>query len=226
MCSTCVCPLVSHRPSSSSQAPLAVYNYRNALLHRHRLASGLAHHLRHLSPAARAIGKPLLYYGPYDKLLNYCFGDSFQYFVAPQSPPSDLGLRDTVVFVVFLVVFDANRHPVLIAEVKDDAWAHKADLRYSADDQIRRRYDAMLGDCPLPRLWGLSLLGTSLRVYCGTVATETIEPDFVPLSRPSPRRILPRDFLEGAWDIDILSPEGFNKMKEIITDVLAAAAAL
>jgi hypothetical protein len=23
------------------------------------------------------------YYGPYDKLLNYCFGDSFQYFVAP-----------------------------------------------------------------------------------------------------------------------------------------------
>src|SRR5258708_7632743 len=169
------------------------------------------------------------YYGPYDKLLNYCFGDSFQYFVAPQRPPSgsNLTLRDTVDFVtvVFLVVFDANdRRPVLIAEIKDDAWAHKADLRYSADDHIRRRYDALLGDCPLPRLWGLSLLGTSLRVYCGTLATETIEPDFVP--RPSPSRILPRHFLEGAWDIDILSPEGFNKMKEIITDVLAAAAAL
>lgn len=133
------------------------------------------------------------YYGPYDKLLNYCFGDSFQYFAALQSPPSDPTLRDTV---VCLVVFDANRRPVFIAEIKDDACAHKADLRYSADDQIRRRYDAMLGDCPLPRLWGLSLLGTSLRVYCGTVATETIEPDFVP--RPSPSRILPRDFLEGA----------------------------
>ncbi len=134
------------------------------------------------------------YYGPYDKLLNYCFGDSFQYFVAPQRPPSgsNLTLRDTVDFVtvVFLVVFDANdRRPVLIAEIKDDAWAHKADLR----------------------------------VYCGTLATETIEPDFVP--RPSPSRILPRHFLEGAWDIDILSPEGFNKMKEIVTDVLAAAPA-
>lgn len=105
------------------------------------------------------------------------------------------------------------RCSLIIAEIKDDAWAHKADLRYSADEQIRRRYDAMLGDCPLPRLWGLSLLGTSLRVCCGTGFTETIEPDFVP--RPSPSRILPRGFLEGAWAIDILSPEGFNKMKEI-----------
>ena len=45
----------------------------------------------------------------------------------------------------------------------------------------------MLGDCSLPRLWGLSLLGTSLCVYCGTVNAETIEPasDFVP--RPSPQ---------------------------------------
>jgi hypothetical protein len=163
------------------------------------------------------------YYGPYDKLLNYCFSDSFQYFVAPQRPPSDLTLHDTVDFIIFLVVFDANRHPVLIAEIKDDAWAHKSDLRYSADDQIHRRYDAMLGDCPLPCLWGLSLLGTSLCVYCGTIATETIEPDFVP--HPSPSHILPRDFLECTWDIDILSPKGFNKMKEIIMDVLAAAAA-
>ena len=81
-----------------------------------------------------------------------------------------------------------------------------------------------LANCPLPSLWGLSLLGRSLRVYCGTVATETIEPDFMP--RPSPSRILPRRFLEGARDIDILSPEGFNKMKEIITDVLAVAAGL
>ena len=85
-----------------------------------------------------------------DKLLNYCFGDSFQYFVAPQRPPSDLTLRDTVVFVVFLVVFDTKRHPALIAEIRDGAWAHKADLRYSADDQIRRRYDVILGDFPLP----------------------------------------------------------------------------
>jgi len=166
------------------------------------------------------------YCGPYDKLLNYCFGNSFQYFVARHCPPSygDPTLLDIVDFEVFLVVFDANHRPVLFAEIKDDGWAHKADCRFNADELIRRQYDAMLNDCPLPRLWGLSLLGTSLHVYCGTVATGAIKPNFMP--RPDPGHVLAPDFLEGAWDIDILSPEGFNKMKEIIMDVFAAAAAL
>lgn len=172
----------------------------------------------------RRQGKPFenRYYGPYTKLLHYCFGPTFQYFIELQRPRSDLNLHDTVNFERFMqgfmVVFDTNCRPVLFANIKDDGWAHKADLRFSVDDQIRRWYGAMLGNCPLPRLWGLSLLGTSLRVYCGNVATGTIQPDFVP--RPSPSHILPQHFLEGAWDIDILSPEGFNKTKEIITDVL------
>ena len=173
----------------------------------------------------REQGKPFenRYYGPYDKLLNYCFGESF-YLVAPQNPPSDHddARRETVDFIVFLVVFDAKNHrPVLFAEIKDDGLAHQAGFRFKADDQIRRRYDAMFADCPLPRLWGLSLLGTSLRVYCGTVATRTVEPAFVP-------RPLPPDFLEGpgAWNIDILSPKGFKTMKKIIADIHAAAAAL
>jgi hypothetical protein len=164
------------------------------------------------------------YYGPYIKLLSYCFGESFQFFVAPQNPLSDLAPRDTVDFGVFLVVFDANHRPVLFAEINYDGWAHHASSRLEADDQIRLRYDEMLYDCPVPHLWGLSLLGTSLRIYCGTVATGAITPGFVP--RPDPSRLLPRDFLEGTWDIDILSPEGFKKMKEIVANVFAAAAAL
>ncbi|CAA7264496.1 unnamed protein product [Cyclocybe aegerita] len=159
------------------------------------------------------------YYGPYNKLLTYCFNpDSFEFFIAPQSPPREFSPRDTVDFAVFLIVFDIQRRPVLIAEIKDDAWATRADLRFKADDQIRHRYDSMLDDCPLPRLWGLSLLGTSLRVYCGDVATGAVEPVFD--NRPSPGRTLPRNFLEGAWNIDILSQEGFDKMKEIVGNIV------
>lgn len=165
------------------------------------------------------------YYGPYNKLLSYCFGpESFDFFVAPQSPPSEFSPRDTVDFIVFLVVFDRLRRPVLIAEIKDDAWANKADLRSKADEQVRQRYDSMLNDCPLPHLWGLSLLGTSMRVYSGDTATGDVQPTFE--NRPNLSRIFPRNFLEGAWDIDILSPEGFAKMKEIVGDIMASAAAL
>ncbi|KAK0185048.1 hypothetical protein F5146DRAFT_937904, partial [Armillaria mellea] len=103
------------------------------------------------------------YYGPYDKLLNYCFEtDSFQFFVAPQHPPSELNARDAINFIVFIVVFNEQRQPVLIAEIKDDGWVGKPDFRLAADEQVRRRYDSIMPECPLPRLWGLSLLGTSL----------------------------------------------------------------
>ena len=115
-----------------------------------------------------------------------------------------------------------KRRPVLITEIKDDTWVHNAANRQSAGGQIRRRYNGMTSRCPLPRLWGLNLLGTSLRVYCTTIATRVIEPNFEP--RPNPSRILPRDFLGDGWDINILSPEGFQKMKEIVTDINAAAA--
>jgi hypothetical protein len=83
------------------------------------------------------------YYGPYDKLLNYCFGGSFTFYIAPQNPPRD-DSRDVFDPTVFLVVFDSNDKPVLIVEAKDDSWIEKAELRYRADDQMRSRYALML----------------------------------------------------------------------------------
>ncbi|KAF8805921.1 hypothetical protein BYT27DRAFT_7191840 [Phlegmacium glaucopus] len=161
----------------------------------------------------------------YNKLLTYCFGpDSFEFFVAPHSPPSEFSPRDTVDFEVYLVVFNAHRRPVLFAEIKEDAWVGRADLRFMADDQMRQQYNAMIYHCPIPHLWGLNLLGTSLRVYCGNVVTGELEPTYG--NRPSPDRIFPRDFLERAWNIDILSQEGFSRMKEIVRNIVDGAAAL
>ena len=65
--------------------------------------------------------------------------------------------------------------------------------------------------CTVPRLWGLSLFGTSLRVYYCDVATGAITPTFE--EPPSPGVL--RNFLERGWDMDILSQEGFETMKEI-----------
>ena len=164
------------------------------------------------------------YYGPYNKLLSYCFGDSFDFFVAPQNPLSDGATGDTVDFVVFFIVFDADSRPVLMAEIKDDNCTRNAHFRFEADKQLRRRYDATFDACPLPRLWGLSLLGTSLRIYRGDAATRAITPPYQ--GRPREDYILPPGFLEGEWNLDILSQEGFDKMKEIVVDITTATAAL
>ncbi|KAF8522640.1 hypothetical protein BU17DRAFT_44635 [Hysterangium stoloniferum] len=157
------------------------------------------------------------YYGPYDKLLNYCFGSNFTFYVAPQNPPTEKS-RETVDFIVFIVVFDQNDRPVLIVEVKDDSWLEKAEYRYRADQQLRDRYRFMLHDCPTPRLWGLSLLGTAMRIYCGHKDASSVAPATI-LSPEPVDRILPADFLAREWDLDILSSEGFAKIKEIVTDI-------
>jgi hypothetical protein len=120
------------------------------------------------------------------------------------------------------VVLNQEQKPVLIAEIKDDRWANKADKRRKADTQMRERFDQMLHNCAIPRLYGLSLLGTSLRVYCADKVTGEVTPHF--LGRPDVDRILPRDFLEGQWNLDILSPAGLKKMQEIVAYIKVEAA--
>jgi hypothetical protein len=110
---------------------------------------------------------------------------SFTFFLAPQTAPDETSPHDSVEFVVFMVVFDREQKPVLIAEIKDhDRWANKPDSkRQRADTQMRQRSDQMLPNCAIPRLYGLSLLGTSFRVHCG----EKVTGEVIPHCRP-PRR--------------------------------------
>jgi|SRR5712672_2421024 len=96
---------------------------------------------------------------------------------------------------------------------------NRADLHRRADDQLRQLFDATFAECPLPRLWGLSLLGTSLRVYAGH--RDVRRYGRCRATFQSHGRIHPRDFLEGGWKINILSQEGFIKMKEIVANAAA-----
>ena len=155
------------------------------------------------------------YYGPYDRLFNYAVIEgSFTFFLALQTAPDETSPRDAVDFVEFMVVLNQEQKPVLIADIEDDRWADEPYKRRRADTQMRQRFDEMLPNCAIPRLYGLSLLGTSLRVYCGDKVTGEVTPHFV--GRPDVDRILPPDFLEGLWDLDILSPDGFKKIQEIV----------
>jgi hypothetical protein len=158
------------------------------------------------------------YYGPYDKLLNYAMIEgSFAFFLAPQA------LRDetanVLVYYVSLVVYDQDQKPVLFAIIKDDGRAKGGLARQAADTLMRLRYDQMLHDCPIPHLYGLCLLGTSLRVYCGDKDTGKITPDFVGHNRPE--FCLPSNFLKGEWNLDILSQEGLKRMQEIVRYIKA-----
>jgi hypothetical protein len=77
------------------------------------------------------------------------------------------------------------------------------------------RISQKLEDCPYPHLWGVSLIDTKMCVYCGDKATLRMTPEAT--------RTAPEDSLEDQWDVDILSQEGFRKMKEVIGDIFTHA---
>ncbi|PIL26200.1 hypothetical protein GSI_11955 [Ganoderma sinense ZZ0214-1] len=149
-------------------------------------------------------------------LLRYCFGlERLDVCIAPGNPFSDA--RRSTHPIVYYVVYDVGPdEPIFLLEIKDDSCADVAALRCRADEQMRELYDEMLPKCPLPRLWGVSLLGTSMRVYCGHTASLTVNPPAVPYESD---RTVPPSFLAGEWDLDIMSQEGFEKMKNVISDI-------
>jgi hypothetical protein len=110
---------------------------------------------------------------------------------------------------------DQNRQPVFLVEIKDDSHLASPSKRAAADQQMRSRYNDLLYDCPLPILYGLSAIGTKMRVYTGDTATMLLDPPKVATS-PNPDRVLDRNYLADRWNVDILSAEGFAKMKEIV----------
>src|SRR6266850_8271355 len=118
------------------------------------------------------------YYGLYDRLFNYAIVEgSFTFLLAPHSSPDENFSLDPV---IFLVVLNQEQEllPVLFAEIKDDRWVNNPEKRQKADAQMRHRFNQLLPNCPIPRLYGLSLLGTSLRVYCGDKAAGNVTPRF------------------------------------------------
>ncbi|KAF8305800.1 uncharacterized protein EI90DRAFT_2986909 [Cantharellus anzutake] len=161
------------------------------------------------------------YYGPYIKLSQYCFGDGFDFYVTPRFPTPDDVRDGTETSTIFLAVLDPHKNPVLFAEVKHESWARAAASRHRADRHMRTRFFALLYDCPMPRLWGLSFLGTSVRIYVGDKVTHKITPPPPPVSPPYDLYVPPPDLLGEEWKTDVLSEQGFRKMKDVVNDIIS-----
>lgn len=104
----------------------------------------------------------------------------------------------------------------MIVEIKDDTWLLHPSKRAAADQQARNRYTDMLQQCPLPRLWCLSIFGTAVRIYQGDRDTGAIHPNAFPYNA---NFVLPHDYLADAWGLGITTQDAFNRVKEIATDI-------
>jgi len=142
-------------------------------------------------------------------------------------------------------------YPVLVLQVKPDDWAGEPMRRREADREMRRRFGELMpfvgeggdGGGGVQRLWGVSLLGTGMRVYCcenedasGKASEEgkkkekakekegsmEIDIDIKPplVRRHSWDHALPSDSLEGEWGVELLSLKGLEEMQRIVGDII------
>lgn len=156
------------------------------------------------------------YYGVYNKLLSYLFSnDDYRFVVCPQPPPDD-GSCESVGFAFYVLDTASQGRPVMIVEIKDDTWLMTPSKRKLADQQMRDRYDEMLRLCPIPRLWSLSIIGIKVRVYRGDTVALTIDPARVEYDS---RFVVPSDYLENEWAMDITTQAGFDRVKQVVTDI-------
>jgi hypothetical protein len=158
------------------------------------------------------------YYGPFNTLLTSLFPPSESYQVAPHFKR----IRGSMDFAVVYIVMK-RKIPVFFLEVKTYLAFDHDSLRKEADDQMRDKFlDFVSGSLSLPKLYGISALGTRYAVY-----------EYHPHDRTlTPTRILPHPDIvndtapQERWKYDVMAPEGEAKLWQLVGEIKDMTTAL
>ena len=186
-------------------------------------------------PLQSAIAAPIKnenrFYGPWQELLRHCFSriveddaaDAKMFFLPhPQiSPHYTINTSFSHLSTIDLTVLEfGDQEPdgkiVLFVEVKPPTQLCFASARQEADTQIRERYDVYGVHTKIPYLPAISAFGPHCRFYTGDMRSRIIEPEL----QDPPATHVPPDYLQGEWNINILTKEGRDKMCDIVKQIL------
>ncbi|KAI5123202.1 hypothetical protein M0805_003968 [Coniferiporia weirii] len=156
------------------------------------------------------------WYGPINSLLGHLFPVQ-KYQIAPQyKGPVNPGSIDFTTLYVVRYIQGKSKHPVLFIEVKPAG--HLSDLsnRAAADREMCERFGHLVEALVIPKLIGISTIGSRFSVYEFDKAARTLvpagiapHPDYVSDIAPIAR-----------WADDFLdSAEGMGKFLEITQQV-------
>ncbi|PWW77763.1 hypothetical protein C7212DRAFT_178104 [Tuber magnatum] len=159
------------------------------------------------------------FYGLYNVLLTYLFSFEEEYIVVPQyKRPTQLTSVDFT--TIFLVRY--KHHPVFFVEVKSSGSLHHISSRREADLQMRERFERLFEDVEIETLYGVSTMGTKICIYQLDRASRRLDLDaiegdarFVTDTAPAHR-----------WNVDIMTPEGEEKLQEVVRDIKAMSGGL
>ncbi|RPA96080.1 hypothetical protein L873DRAFT_1262723 [Choiromyces venosus 120613-1] len=152
------------------------------------------------------------FYGPYNVLLNYLFPFEEEYVVVPQYK-RHAELKSVHFMTIFLVKH--KHHPVFFVEVKYSATLCYISGRKEADLEMRERFGRLFEDVEIETLYGASAMGTKLCLYTLDMASRRLEPNAIPRNPEFGNDTAPAD----RWNVDIMTPEGEERLREVVRDI-------
>ena len=153
-----------------------------------------------------------LYYGPYNTLLNELFPRQEHFMIVPQykRPEHSKAVDFTTIFIV-----RHNSHPIFFVEIKALGHLQRVSDRQAADNQMRERFEKLFDEVKISNLYGMSALGTRVCLYEWDRETRKIEPPAIPKDPNYTIDTAPID----RWNLDILSAEGEQRLREVVARV-------
>ena len=146
------------------------------------------------------------FYGPYNGLLNDLFLKREDFMVVPVYKPSEYA-KASVCFIV-----RHNEHPVLFLEIKPSGHIQHNYSREAADLQIRERFRILFDDVEVPILYGVSAIGTKLRIYTWVKETRRISPNAVPIDPDVASDTAPA----ARWGLELLTASGEERLRGVV----------
>jgi hypothetical protein len=159
------------------------------------------------------------YYGPYNGLLLDQFPGPEHYMIVPQykRPRYPQSIDFTTIFIV-----QRHKHPIFFIEIKPAGHIKSGFAREAADGQMRQQFEALVDQLTIPTLYGISALGTQLCVYTYDKETRALHPKRIDKDL---KRIIDRA-PANRWDIDLMTPAGAVRIRELVAHVKALCAEL
>lgn len=158
------------------------------------------------------------YYGPFNTLLTTVFPPADNYQVFPQHT----GLTGSMDFSVIYIAMK-RKVTLFFIEIRTYLALEYGSLRNEVDEQMRDKFlEFSFENIAIPKLYGISALGTRFSVYEYTHATRTLTPPRIPLHPGIVTDTAPQE----RWNYDVMELEGEARFMEIVTEIKEMAADL
>jgi hypothetical protein len=162
-----------------------------------------------------------MYYGPYNTLLSQVLFPLSGNFVVSLEPQDEEDSPNSPWRFIVRHMRNRTLHPVLVLTVKPRGAIADDYRREEAHEQIHAAMESV-GDIAIPTLYGVSALGSRICVYRYNARSSEICHPPIPGLPNTLTVVPPKEW----WDMDIMSPEGEQRLQEILEHIKEMCAQL